>query len=292
MSNELWGVGPDARRAARSVVLSASLGVAAFAITFSAALMLGRGLVGSALAALLLPLAVSGGVAVGLAAAFVVATALEQPAGRRRVARLVGVVTPIAALVALLVYTADPTADLGRAIGGPDFPIAEPATPRPRRTVGVPAPPPVVTTPPVPTGPGTAPDPVAPDPVVPEPVSPEPPATGDGTAGAPPVNGPVVPPVTGPGDAPVGPVLPDPAPRPEPEEPPREIAEPGTETPREPEDLSPRPPPRRDRAAKPAKKAERTPAACGTAKAAPKGAAKGRPAKTRPPAGRPAACYR
>ncbi|HWL35689.1 MAG TPA: hypothetical protein VNQ77_05795 [Frankiaceae bacterium] len=160
MATELWGVGADARRPGRPVVACAALGVAAFALTFVGALVLGRGLAGSALAALLLPLALSGALAVGLAVAFVVAVALEQPYGARRVGRLVTVATPLAALVALFAYAGAPGGGGGLplALGGPtDIVLGTPRTPqRAPRVVRVPP----AVTPPV--APETVPDPAPP----------------------------------------------------------------------------------------------------------------------------------
>lgn len=140
MTDDLWGVGPDARRAARPVVVCAALGVAAFAVTFSGALALGRGLSGSALAALLLPLVLSGAIAVGLAVAFVVAVAMEQPYGAGRVRRLAPIVTPLAALVALFAYAADPGSDVARPLTGAQrTPAASPSpSAAPPRVVSVP----------------------------------------------------------------------------------------------------------------------------------------------------------
>lgn len=161
MLDQQWDGPWDGRRAARPVVLCVSLGTAAFALTFSAALLLGRGLAGSALAALLLPLALSGAAAVALAVTFVVAVALDQVGGTRRVAQLVMFATPLAALVALFVYASHPTAGTPLA----DVPpvVAAPA-PRTPRIVSVPPAPPV---PPPVTPPTTAPvAPVARGPVV------------------------------------------------------------------------------------------------------------------------------
>lgn len=139
MLDETWGGSADARRAARPVLLCGGLGIAAFAVTFCGALLLGRGLAGSALAALLLPLALSGAVAVGLAVTFVVAVLLEQPAGRRKVTRTMAVVTPLAALLALFAYASDPTGQGGVPLAGRDTPVVERPTPRPPRVVRVPA---------------------------------------------------------------------------------------------------------------------------------------------------------
>ena len=144
MANELWGVGADARRAGRPVVLCAALGVAAFALTFTGALLLGRGLAGSALAALLLPLALSGALAVGLAVAFVVAVALEQPYGARRVGRLVPVVTPLAALVAVFAFAGSPGTP---PFAGPAEVLEHPSSPAPRQPTRQVAVPPAVRVP-------------------------------------------------------------------------------------------------------------------------------------------------
>ena len=85
---------------------------------------------------MLLPLALSGAVAVGLAVAFVVAVLLEQPAGLRQVSRVVVVATPLAALVALFAYASDP-AGRGGAPLARDTPVVElPA--HPPRVVSVP----------------------------------------------------------------------------------------------------------------------------------------------------------
>lgn len=195
MATELWGVGADARRPGRPVVACAALGVAAFALTFVGALVLGRGLAGSALAALLLPLALSGALAVGLAVAFVVAVALEQPYGARRVGRLVTVATPLAALVALFAYAGTPGGGGGLplAFGPNDGVLGAPRAPqRPPRVVSVPRTP---RTPPV------APVPRAPAPDAPVVV-------------APPVGGPVLsPPDVVPERPVVAPEAPDPAPK-------------------------------------------------------------------------------
>lgn len=107
---ELWGVGPDARRVGRPVLLAAGLGIAAFAVAFGVALALGRSLAGSAATALLLPLAISGALALGLGVAFVVSTAVTQPGGAARAARLLTVVAPVATLVAFFAYSTDPGA--------------------------------------------------------------------------------------------------------------------------------------------------------------------------------------
>jgi hypothetical protein len=140
LTDELGG-GPDARQGARPVVLCTVLGVAAFAITFCGAVLLGRGLAGSGLAALLIPLALSGALAVGVAVTFVVAVAVEHPLGHRRVSRAVTVVAPLAALVALFAYAADPAGQAGRPLaqaGG--LPSSGDGTqPRvPSRTISVP----------------------------------------------------------------------------------------------------------------------------------------------------------
>ena len=140
-----------ARRAARPVVLCAALGVAAFAVTFGVALALGRGLAGSALAALLLPLALSGALAVGLGVGFLVAVVVEQPYGLRRMSRVVPVATPLAVLVALFVYAADPAAQ----VGAPETGAAVPEDVGTPRTVTV-APPATPVTPVVPGAPDAA----------------------------------------------------------------------------------------------------------------------------------------
>ena len=227
MSNEQWGAAPAARGAARPAVLCAALGIAASALTFFGAVTLGRGLAGgSALAALLVPLALSGALAVGLTVAFVVQTVLTQPNGPRRVRRAVALVTPFAALVAVVVYAADPSVQVGRPTAGgavPDVIERTPYVPPRTRTVVVPpAPPTRPVTPPVdrtpgggdappanPTGPGPGGRPADPGtpngpgvgPVAPRPVGP--------------VVGPVAPPVAGPAAPP--------APAPEPEPDPREV---------------------------------------------------------------------
>lgn len=141
MAYDTTGNGSDARRAGRPVVLSAALGVAAFAVTFAIALALGRSLAGSVLAALLLPLALSGALALGLAVGFVVATVAAQPYGVRRMSRVVTVAAPLAALVALFVYAADPAAQ----VGPPREPAGD-AVATPPRTVSV-APPATPVTP-------------------------------------------------------------------------------------------------------------------------------------------------
>ena len=145
MLDQQWDGPWDGRRAARPVVLCVALGTAAFALTFSAALLLGRGLAGSALAALLLPLALSGAAAVALAVTFVVAVALDQVGGTRRVAQLVMFATPLAALVALFVYASHPTAGTPLADVPPVVTAPAPRTPR---IVSVPPAPPVRPVPP------------------------------------------------------------------------------------------------------------------------------------------------
>jgi hypothetical protein len=186
---EMWGVGADARRPGRPVVACAALGVAAFALTFVGALVLGRGLGGSALAALLLPLALSGALAVGLAVAFVVAVALEQPYGARRVGRLVTVATPLAALVALFAYAGTPGGGGGvpLALGPADGALGVPRVPhRPPRVVSVPR---------VPRPPRVVP--------VPVPEAPAPPVAAPHVAAPPRVAGPVLPPPDAVPDRPV-----------------------------------------------------------------------------------------
>ena len=148
MLDQTWGGSADARRAARPVLLCGALGIAAFAVTFCGALLLGRGLAGSALAALLLPLALSGAVAVGLAVTFVVAVLLEQPAGRRKATRTMAVATPLAALLALFAYASDPTGQSGVPLAGQEKPVVERPTARPPRIVRVPAGPGTPATPP------------------------------------------------------------------------------------------------------------------------------------------------
>ena len=138
MLDHTWDAAANARRPGRPAVLCTVLGVAAFGLTFCAALLLGRGLAGSALAALLLPLALSGAAAVGLAVAFVVVVALEQPAGLRKVSRLMTVAAPLAALVALFAYASDPAGTAGVPLAGDSQVIERPGARTPRRVVAVP----------------------------------------------------------------------------------------------------------------------------------------------------------
>ncbi len=183
------------RRAARPVVLSTALGLGSSALAFCGALYLGQGLAGSALAALLIPLALSGALALGLAVAFVVAVAVEQPAGLRRVSRLAMVVAPLAALAAFFSYAADPAGHGGVPVAGDDVlpdrvapfvpgrtvdiprvprptspPDGQPPAGQPERPVPPPAAPPLVVAGPV------APPPAARPPVPPAPPAARPPA--------------------------------------------------------------------------------------------------------------------
>lgn len=205
MTDQSQAVAAATPRTVPRLALVATAGVGAFALTFCAALLFGRGLVGTSLSALLFPIAASGAVAVALVAAFGVATALEQPNGRVRVGRIVTVLTPIAAVVAVLAYAADPTTGASRALGLPDFGGIEVGSPRPQRTIGIDVAPPAntparpVTGAPAPVGGGPAPTdvPAAPvdapaAPVVPGGGAPQP-GTPSGPAPARPVAGPSVP---------------------------------------------------------------------------------------------------
>jgi hypothetical protein len=134
VTDELWGVGADARRVARPVLLCATTGFMAFAASFCAALLLGRGVVGSAMTALLVPLALSGALAVGLAVAFVAATVLAEPTGSVRVRRLLRYLAPVAAAVALFAYVGEvtePAETTARAevLAGPGIRTAPPVRP-------------------------------------------------------------------------------------------------------------------------------------------------------------------
>jgi hypothetical protein len=170
-----------ARPLARPLLLVGGFGVTAFLAAFCIALLLGRGIAGSVLAALLVPVALSGALAVGLAAAFVVAVAAEQPDARLMLRKVFAFLAPAVAVVALFAYAADPGAPVRSAAPAPS-PSAVPVPVRvpPRRT------PPVPVTPPRPAGPGAPGHPTtvalpAPRPVI----------------------GPVVPPVAGPVAGPV-----------------------------------------------------------------------------------------
>jgi len=90
-------------------LVAAGLGVTAFGLAFSVALIVGRGLTGGDLArSLVTPLAVAGGLALGLGVAFVAASEIAQPLGAARAARVLTVAAPLATLVTFLAYSADP----------------------------------------------------------------------------------------------------------------------------------------------------------------------------------------
>ncbi|HEX8004523.1 MAG TPA: hypothetical protein VF519_17680 [Mycobacteriales bacterium] len=89
-------------------LLAAALGLAAAAIAFGVAVTLGRGLAGGAAGPLLLPLAVSGALALGLGVTFVVASEVTQPEGAARARTVLSVVAPLATLIAFFAYSSDP----------------------------------------------------------------------------------------------------------------------------------------------------------------------------------------
>lgn len=143
MTDELWGVGADARHVARPVLLSIAAGSLAAAVSFCAALLLGRGVVGSAVTAFLVPLALSGALAIGLAVAFMAATVLAEPTGPARVGRLVSYLAPVAAAVAVVAYVGEITETPVRyatpaAAPAPGMRTAPPVLPVPLAVPGLP----------------------------------------------------------------------------------------------------------------------------------------------------------
>lgn len=93
---------------ARPVALCAGLGLAAFVLAFFAALLVARGLTGGGLAVFVVPLALSGALAVGLGVAFVAAMAVSQPRGITNARRALAVTTPLALVLALYVAASEP----------------------------------------------------------------------------------------------------------------------------------------------------------------------------------------
>lgn len=139
MPGDAWGRGRDPLPP-RALGLSVGLGLGAFVIAFFGALLLGRGLTGDALGALTVPLALAGAAAVGVGVTFSVAGAVDAPYRLAQARRAMIVVTPLAVLVAMFAYAAEPAAPLRTPFGiGPS---AEPRSPiavtPPVRTVAVP----------------------------------------------------------------------------------------------------------------------------------------------------------
>ena len=98
------------RGSAAGRLLAVALGVAAFAIAFGVAVTVGRALSGGTDGPFLVPFAVSGALALGLGVGSVVSTAVAQPDGVARAARVLTVVAPFATLIAFFAYSSDPAA--------------------------------------------------------------------------------------------------------------------------------------------------------------------------------------
>ena len=139
MRGDTWGMGRGPLPP-RALGLSIGLGLGSFVLAFFGALLLGRGLTGDALGALTVPLALAGAAAVGLVVTFGVAGVVDAPYRAAQARRAMIVVTPLAVLVAMFAYAAEPAAPLRTPFGiGPS---AEPRSPivvtPPLRTVAVP----------------------------------------------------------------------------------------------------------------------------------------------------------